>query len=77
MKCDLGFDGYWTGDVPYRCDYCGRIFNIRFDDQDEAFDYMEHQRQLKAAGWTHTKLNGKYMDFCSKPCLSRYISRKH
>ena len=75
MRDDLEFDGYWEGNVPYRCDNCMKTELFRFTSREEAFDYKGQQAQLRDKGWIFTKVNGVWRGFCCEKCRNAYIRR--
>jgi hypothetical protein len=74
MAMEFDFDGYWEGDVVYQCDNCKNTHRFPFTSEEEAKDYRNQKSILTDKyGWTSTKVNGRWHDFCSEECRNRYI----
>lgn len=70
---ELDFNGWWTGDVEYSCDTCGKVHRIEFDDEESSKDYRGQLSILRKEGWIFDKVNGNFVDFCCEACRNRYI----
>ena len=76
MSRELSFTGWWEGDVEYSCDNCGKTVKIPFDDEASAKAYKEQRATLKNDhGWTFTKVNDVFVEFCCEACRNAYIRR--
>lgn len=75
MARELEFDGYWEGNVCYTCDCseCRKSVKIRFDSESGAKDFKAERVILKQHGWSATKVNGNFRDFCSESCRNKFI----
>lgn len=75
MARELIFDGWWSGEVEFYCDECGKRLLIPFTSEEEAKDYSRERKLLKNEGWITTKVNDRFINTCSEPCRNRYIRK--
>lgn len=59
-----------AGDIVCTCDQCGEEERIEFDNGP---DFREAQREIEGMGWTSSRINGEWFDFCSMDCRNAYV----
>lgn len=62
---------YGEGTIVSNCDQCSSCEEYEFEDGYP--DYKSAQAELRDIGWTSTKVNGEWCDFCSEECRNQYI----
>ena len=63
---------YNEGEIVCTCDHCGYKERIDFYDGP---DFREAQEELMKTGWTSSKINGEWCDFCSMDCRNSFIKK--
>lgn len=58
------------GEIVCTCDHCGYEERLEFEDGP---DFREAQDELREMGWSSSKINGEWFDFCSMDCRNAYI----
>lgn len=60
------------GEIVCSCDHCGEEERIEFFERP---DYREAQSEIEQLGWTSSRINGEWHDFCSMKCRNDYIRK--
>lgn len=60
------------GEIVCTCDHCGYEERIDFYDGP---DFREAQEELAESGWTSSRINGVWFDFCSIDCRNAFIKK--
>lgn len=62
---------YGCGEIVCECDYCSETTEHEFEDGSP--DFRGAQEHIRDLGWTSTKVNGHWHDFCSEDCRNSFI----